>query len=921
MESTVQLKVNNVLYEISIPVDWSLARVLRDKLGLTGTKISCEHGDCGVCTVIMDGNAVHSCIVPAMDAQVHEIITIEGLSSGSQLHDVQKAFIKAGAIQCGFCTPGMVMAVTALYMKNPCPTQEEIQVAISGNLCRCTGYKKIIQVSDTLKDMKAGVSEEPAAAGKQIGVSRTRKDAFAKVTGRAKYVNDLHMEGMLYGAILRSKIPFGKIISVDTTKAKQLPGVEAVICATDVNNALFGSDVQDQPVFAFDYVRYAGEPLAAVAAIDQETADAALELIEVVIEELTPILEAPDSIKPNAPVIHENYESYNKNIPPLINGSNSSKNLCFHARARVGNVDEVFKNASRIIESNTVAHKTHPGYMEPHGSLSYYDENDCINIISSTQKPFFVRNMVCQAFGIPLNKLISKVVTIGGGFGGKTAMIQEPYTVALTIHTKKPVKIITSIKDEMISAANRHRIRFNYKTAIAEDGTILGRKIDILADAGAYTIDSPGTVSLFVHTACGPYRYENLEVNAYAVYTNTVPSGSNRAPGGLACVFASETHADIIAKAIDIDPLAFRLKNAVRKGEKLFNGQTIQAVGLIDCLTNTAEKLHWDKGQVEEGFGKGISCMWWCSGVFSGSVLTSVNDDGTVQILSGLNEIGTGSKVTSIGQIAAEAMGIDFDDVDLSFGSDTSHFAYEHGVGASRTVFSMGKAVLNSCEQIKEKLHTFMKEEGLAFDKAPRFEGGKIIVPETGKVFPLGRVAGMYKSKKGPLVGQSSINRPFPDYDASRLEAMLYPAFPGPTFAVQGAIARRDEETGIVEIKKMVSVQDVGYAINPCAIEGQMEGGIVMGVGYALTEELIITDGIVKNSSFSDYKMLTSMDIPEMDVVMLECAEEVDDEFSGPMGAKGVAECALAPAAGAIANALFAVSGNPEVETKLQKLN
>ena len=920
METGIKLTVNNKVYDIAVPLDWSLARVLREKLGLTGTKISCAQGDCGVCTVIMDGAAVHSCIVPVMDAQGREIITIEGLSNGSQLHYVQEAFIKAGALQCGFCTPGMIMSVTALYMKNPSPTQEEIQIAISGNLCRCTGYKKILEVSRTVEELKAGTYNEPSAGTNQLGVSHFRKDAFAKVTGRAEYVNDLRMDGMLYGAILRSKVPYGRIISVNTAKAKELPGVEAVICALDIGDLRFGGDVQDQPIFASDYVRYSGEPLAAVAAIDQETADAALELIEVKIEELKPVLEATDNYEPDAPVIHENYDKYLKTLPPIPDSPNPPKNVTFHGRVRVGDADEAFKKADRIIESSKVSHRTHPGYIEPHGSLAYIDENDNLNIISSTQKPFFIRNMLSQVFGIPQTKIISKVVTVGGGFGGKTAMIQEPYNAVLTLHTKKPVKLITTVKDEMIAAANRHKIRFNYKTAVTNDGKILGRKIDILADGGAYTIDSPGTVSLLIHSSCGVYRYENLEVNAYTVYTNTMPAGSNRAPGALPCVFAAETHTDIVARELGIDPLEFRLKNIVRKGEKMFNGQTIHNNGLEECLSKVAERLDWKSGDVKDGYGKGIACMWWCSGNFPGSALVGVNEDGTVQIISGFNETGGGAKVTAIPQIAAEALGVKFDDVGVSFGSDSSSFSYEHGVGASRMVFSMGKAVLRSCEQIKDKLYSYMREMGLAGGETIIFEGGKILVPDTGKSYPLGQIAKMYRSKYGPVVGQASLNMPFPEYDASRLVGMLYPAYPGPCFAVHGAVARRDEETGLVEVKKMISAQDVGCVINPAAIESQMEGGLVMGLGYALTEEQVFVNGVVQNTSFNDYKILTSMDLPEMEIIMVECPEEVGEDFSGPMGAKGVAESCLAPAAAAIANALFTISGKPETDTRLHKL-
>lgn len=915
MEQQIELRVNGKNYHLSVPAHWSLARTLREKLRLTGTKVSCEQGDCGACTVIIDKKAVQSCIIPVHDCVGKDILTIEGISEKDQLHFVQRAFMKAGAIQCGFCTPGMVMSIVALYMVNENPTEEDIKKAIAGNLCRCTGYKKIIDVAKEIEKERAGVSESPSES--PVGVNFVRKDSFSKVTGRAKYVNDFFMDNMLYGAILRSQVAHGKIISLDVSKARQLPGVKAVLSAQDVGKRLFGQEVRDQPVFAFDKVRYVGEPLATVAAVDPETAEAALKLIEVNIEELPANFDAVDSMAKDAVIIHEDFDNYEKVNTIIPDGPDAPKNVCWHIRVHKGDVEAGFAKADLVVEDEVVSHKTHPGYIEPHGSLAYVDDNGYLNVISATQKPYFVRMMLSSILDMPQSKIIVKAPTIGGGFGGKLMIIPEPYSALLAIKTGQPVKIIISRQEELIAAATRHKYRVKIKSGVMKDGTVIARKIKVIADAGAYTLDSQGDLSLATFGAAGPYRYENLDMDVYAIYTNNVPAASNRAPFALPSTFGMETHMDLLARKLGMDPLTLRLKNILRSGDKAFNGQEIINCGLEECLNKVAKRLDWQSGRLQNDLGKGIACMWWCSGNFPGSAMVSVNDDGSVQIISGCNEIGTGSKVTGIPQIAAKALGVDFDMITLS-DSDTSHAAYDHGVGASRMVYTIGKAVLLCCEQIKEKLTSFLVDEGLSKDKNVSFRQGYVVLHSQGdQKILLGEVAKKYKAKHGPVVGQASVYMPFPDHDADCMEGMLFPAYPAPTFVAQGAIAGIDTKTGLINVKKMVAAQDVGLALNPMAIEGQMEGGMIMGMGYALSEELVNERGKIMNTSFHDYKLMTAMDMPEIETDIVECYEL---EESGPMGAKAAAESAVGPAAAAIGNAIYAITGTRPKDTRLHML-
>lgn len=917
MEQTIILRVNGTDCTVNVPPDWSLARTLREKLKLTGTKISCGQGDCGACTVIIDGKAVHSCILPVMDCVGKDILTIEGLEKNRELHFVQKAFLKVGAIQCGYCTPGMVMAIAALYMHNDDPSEEDVKKAISGNLCRCTGYKKIVDVTKEIKRERSG-EPEPAEEG-QVHRNYVRKDGYAKVTGRAKYVGDIMLEGMLYGAAHRSTRPHARILSINTEKARCVEGVECVLTAADLDTARYGAEVRDMEVLASEEVRYVGEPVALVAAATKEIADYAANLIEVEYEDLPAYFDARESMAEDAVPIHKDYDSYIKAHAPFKNPGTDPKNLCWHIKVHRGNVEDGFAKADYVVEDEIVSHKTHPGYIEPHGAVSYLDENGNLEIIAATQRPFFVRQHVATAFKLPQTKVVVKVGALGGGFGGKIAMIPEPLCAALTLKTGKPIKMIISREEELQTAAPRHKMYVKIKSGIMKDGTVTARKIAIYADAGAYTLDSQGDLSLAIFSAVGAYRYENLEVEAFNVYTNNLPAASNRAPFALPSVFAIETHMDFLAKKIGIDPLEIRRKNILRSGDMAYNGQIVKNCGLSECLEKTAERLKWSEGQVVDGKGKGLSCMWWCSGNFPGAAEVTVNDDGSVQMCSALNEIGTGAKHTAIPQLIAEAMGVEYDVVSLA-APDTSHSPYEHGVGASRMTHSVGLAALECCRQIKEKLTDFMVESGMAPDKNVSFEGGNVVIHGMNdKKIPLGVVAGGYKGKHGPVVGQYSYNVPFPPYDENCMEGHLYPAWPAASFAVQGAVVSRDSELEKVTVEKMVSAMDVGFAINPMAIEGQMEGGMIMGMSYSLMEELITEEGKSLSTSFHDYKIPTAMDIPEMETHIVECYETPVE--NGPMGARGCAESAIAPAAGAISNALFALTGVRQKDTRVHILH
>jgi len=559
---------------------------LREDLNLTGTKEGCGAGECGTCSVFVDGKLVKSCLMPAAKAQGARIETIEGLATPGNLTPVQRAFHKTGASQCGYCIPGMVMAATSALRENPNADIEEIKERLGGNICRCTGYTKIFEAVEMARDVIAGdlpdaALEEDSVGDSYIGANVRRLDAPSKVSGRLKYAADMKMHDMLQMQVLRSPHAHARIISIDTAEAEAMDGVACVITANDVpGNDGFGVFVHDQPIMARDKVRHVGEAVAAVAAEDHLTARRALEKIKVEYEELPGLYDPAEAMKPGAPVIHDY----------------APDNLVKHIPVRKGDPEKGFAEADLILEDDFGTQQVEHAYLEPEAGIAYVDPDDVVVVISPSQNITHHRHMLAEIIAKPINKVRFIMSPVGGGFGGKEDMIYQGMLALCAMKTHRPIQLNFTREESLIASAKRHPSKVHYKMGLRFDGRITAIAFDMLSDGGAFGMSSEGVMRKAAILSCGPYEVDNLSVDTRAVYTNNTPSGAFRTFGGMQAQFATESMMDMAAEALDMDPFEIRRINMMKIGARTHTQQKLETASL-DRVLDAAEKAsRWEKG-------------------------------------------------------------------------------------------------------------------------------------------------------------------------------------------------------------------------------------------------------------------------------------------------------------------------------------
>jgi len=910
--------VNNQTYSLEVSPDETLLRTLRERLRLTGTKEGCGTGECGACIVILDGRAVNSCLMLAAECDGGNITTIEGLAPDRQrLHPLQESLIKHGAVQCGFCTPGMLMAAKNFLDYHPSPTREEIKMAISGNLCRCTGYKKIVDaieavVKESLLKEREGKSSKgqdldiPPETFKDlpwlsegesnIGRNFYRVDSLEHVKGVSLFGADIYRPNMAYGKVLRSKHAHARIRSIDTAAAEKLEGVLTVVTGQEVPEGYFGVDLKDQLVFAREKVRYLGDAVAAVAATTEEIAVKALDLIRVEYEPLKPVFSAMEAMSPDAPIIHEKLKDYEIGFETERRG-----NICTVATVRVGDVEKGFVESDVVIEDTFSTQIQHQASMETHAALAEVDSYGRVIVTATTQKPFAMRRYLSQSLKIPISNIRVIPTKVGGGFGGKLELNVEPYAVLLAKKSGRPVRIVYSRNEEFQATNPRHQAHFWVKSGVKKDGTLVARQVKLIYDTGAYSGNGPTTVTLSIQLVCGLYRIPNLFVEGYCVYTNKMSSGSMRGPSSPQTTFAMESHMDHLATTIGMDPLDFRLKNLLEAGEKTGVGQTLVDIDYKKVVRAAADAIGWKNIKREKSVGKGMACVFWLSGGWSTSATVKINEDGTVTLVTGAVDMGTGYLYTSVLQIVAEELGIRAEDVNLVIG-DTDTVSYDHGTGGSRGVFTVGKVCQMAAMKAREELFQEAASKlGVSPERLETKERMVYVRDDPSRVLSFAQLSlDRHIKKGGPITGSANYLPEMDEIDPTRVKGLSFTAFKGNTIGCHAAIVQVNRETGQVEIKRYVAAHDVGKAINPRAVEGQIEGGVGMGLGFALTEKLMMDEeGHVLNPNFADYKLPTSMDVPETEPVIVEIPAAY-----GPHGAKGLGEPTIAPPAAAIGNAI-----------------
>ncbi len=838
--------------KVSAPAELKLIDYLRDEARLTSVKNGCAKGTCGACTVLIDGKNVRACTKKIKDIENKNVVTVEGLNETEQ-KIYSEAFAKAGAVQCGFCIPGMVMSAKALIDHNPEPTSVDVKKAIKNNLCRCTGYvkieKAILMAAEAFrKDVDIKLDEEA-----KVGSRMSRIDAVDKTLGRAMYPDDYYMEGMLYGKALRSKYPRAKVISINTSKAKKLKGVHAVLTAEDVPaNNYQGYIFRDWPTMIApgEETRYVGDAIAIVAAETREILNKALSLIEVEYEELKPITNVHDALKEDAYKIHE------------------KGNVLSNIYVKRGDPDSAIANSKYVV---TKTYKTMPidhAFMEPESAIAFYKE-DVLTLYVSSQHIHHDHEEISYILGLPKDKVHVISAYVGGGFGGKEDLTVQHHAALLTYYTKRPVKVTFSREESLLVHPKRHAMETEITTACDEDGKITALKARVLADTGAYASLGSVVLERACTHLCGPYRIPNIELNGYAIYTNNPPAGAFRGFGVPQTTFGSETNINILAEKVGLDKWKFRYKNAAKPGDSLPTGQICdETTAAIEVIKASKEEYYKYLSSKEYYVGIGLAMKNTGCGV--GTVDTGRCNleikGGKVILETSAQCIGQGLGTVMV-QICGETTGIPLKLIERC-APDTDITPDSGATTASRQTLITGEATRRASLKLKEAL----KYKSLNELEGEIFKGEFTAVTDR-----------LTSKKEHPKQHESY------------------------GYAVQLVVLDKEGR-----VCKVFVAQDVGTAINPTNIEGQIEGGVVMGLGFALTEKFETENGYVK-SKFGTIGLWRSTEIPDIQYKLIE-------KKLGKLayGAKGVGEIVLIPTISAAADAYYELDGKRRFNLPLQ---
>ncbi|MBI2087851.1 MAG: xanthine dehydrogenase family protein molybdopterin-binding subunit [Deltaproteobacteria bacterium] len=739
-----------------------------------------------------------------------------------------------------------------------------------------------------------------AQAFRVVGNALPRVDGEDKVTGRAVYTSDVRVPGMAYGKILRSPYPHARLARIDTRKAERLTGVITVLSREDIARyELFGATYKDQPIVVVDKVRYVGDPVAAVAAADGATAEDALALIETEYEELPAVTSIEEALAPNAPLVHEasagggELMGYHYQPPKEFRGSN----LCYRFTYERGDVAEGFKKSAYVFEDTFQFSRVHQFSMEPHATVAHVS-GDMITLWASTQDPFTLREHISAVFHVPLNKVRIIVPYVGGGYGGKLSVKTEPLAVALSWKAGRPVKVVHSI-EESFKTVSRHPARYRVKTGVSRDGRLIARECEIYMDTGAYADAGPRVTQKAGYRAVGPYRIPHVRTDAYTVYTNTVPAGAFRGFGTLQVTWAYESQMDIIARKLNIDPLEFRLKNLLRKGQEYTPGDTPVDCDLSEGLLRAATDVGWKRKKTKPNIGRGLSCcMKDGGGTYKvASAAVKLTADGSVFLLTGTVELGQGAR-TALSQVVAEELAVPLERVIVAQ-LDTDATPYDAATNASSSMVVMGLCVQRAAQDARRQLlraaarHLKEKVERLSLNK------GKVCNAKGRSVSYEEVMTKTFGAKAGEIIGRGSYQ------DRKSSAAVLGSPTTFWETSWGGVEVEVDRDSGQVKILKYVSVADVGKAIHPLQCEGQDEGAVMFGIGHTLMEEMIYHDGQLVNPNLIDYRVPHFGDVPEkFETILLE-----NRNGPGPYGSKGMGEGGLLPVAPAVANAIYDAVG------------
>jgi CO/xanthine dehydrogenase Mo-binding subunit len=739
-----------------------------------------------------------------------------------------------------------------------------------------------------------------------VGQSVYRKDANPKVTGRALHVGNIEMPGMLQVAVLRSPYPHARIRRIDKSKAEALAGVAVVLTGADIVrmpgvDPHFGPAFRDQPILAVEKVCHVGDPVVAVAALDGRTAEDALQLVEIDYEPLPAIFDVLDAVKKDAPLVHEQHRPAKAFADLAHVKAGEQSNICYQFRLRVGDVEAAFAEADRIFEDTFTSPPAQHMPMEPHVTLAYLDEHDRLNIWTASQSPSYVRTEIATTFGIPMHRIRVRVPYLGGGYGAKLYAKLEPLVTALALITKKPVRYALTREEEFLTIT-KHKVVTKIKTAV-KNGAITARKCEVYWDTGAYAEIGPRIGHKSGYTSAGPYKIPNVWIDSYCVYTNKVPAGAFRGFGVPQVIWAYDSQTDMIARALGVDPVEFRLQPALDEGEKFATGTVVRSFGIKEAIRQAAQAIDWSKpkearsGVKQRGRGIAAGVKAVLTPSISGAIVI-LNADGSANVLSSTVEMGQGSE-TTMSQIVAEELGISADRVHI-VQPDTDVTPYDTITAGSRSTYHMGNAVRLAAAKVKAQLCDVVAAK-LEVDPEDLTAGkGRIYVRgleergmSVGEIF-LAKFGSLGTTLAAEAVCQPTAAHMDPETGQSEKCTEYW--FPSAT----SAEVEVDTETGQVTVLQLYSVGDTGTAINPRHCEQQLQGAALMHLGLTMFEEMIFDEGQLINGSLLDYQVASIKDMPQwVRPIVVQVPHE-----DGPFGAKGAGETGALTVAPAIANAI-----------------
>ena len=835
--------------QVSTSKKQSLLRFLRDEMHLTSVKDGCSQGACGACTVLIDGETCKACVLQTDRLEGRSIITVDGLSKW-EAEVYTYAYGEAGAVQCGFCIPGMVMCTKGLLDRNPDPTEEEIKYALRNNYCRCTGYVKIIAaVKLAAKIMRAGKIPAAGADDWLLGSRVHRLDVEEKVLGYGKYPDDYYLDGMCYGTALRSKYPRARVLSIDTTAAKALPGVIDVFTAADIpGENKIGHLKHDQytmiPVGGLTH--YLGDAIALVAAEDMETAEKAKKLIKVEYEVL--------------PAVHNIQEAAAEDAPLVFD--EETTNVQAYKHVSRGNAEEAISKAAHVISHHFETPWTEHAFLEPECAVAYIDDDGDVMIISTDQSAYCTFHESSLMLGT--DKVKCQNALVGGGFGGKEDMTVQHLAALITYLTRRPVKVRLTRAESLLIHPKRHHFEMDFTMGCDEEGHIMGVKAKVASDTGAFaSLGGPVLERACTHAA-GPYAYENFEIEGRAYYTNNPPAGAFRGFGVTQTCFATETLLNMMADEIGITPWEIRYRNAIRPGGVLPNGQIVdESTGLVETLEAVKEEY---EAALAAGKPVGIACAMKNAGVGVGipdwgRVKLIVEEDAKLHIYSGASCIGQGLGTVLVQMTVTNT---DLTRDDIVYERSNTWIAPDSGTtSGSRQTMITGEACRRACEKL-------MEAKG----------SDKSLKDLIGQEF-----YGDYLAKTDPL-------------GADVPNPVSHVAY---GYATQVCIL--NEKTG--KIDRMIAAHDVGKAVNPLSCEGQIEGGVVMSIGYAVREKYPIDENCKPVEKYGSIGLFRAHEIPKIDAIVID-----KPGLNVACGAIGIGEITSIPTAPAITDAYYRYDGS-----------